>query len=136
VQVSSRTGWQPTGLGRPGERFAFQYISGSWSVDYRNFPYVGMEGYSDAVDRQIYQGCKLNQTWNYGLMLAQTDAQGQLFLRIHDSDQCLGDNDGAITVKITSQGATSARWVGDGTRMMPAAPGVRELHALNVTCRH
>jgi hypothetical protein len=148
VKVDSRTGWQPTGLGRPGEKFAYTYISGSWTVGYPGLPYVGLEGYSDAVDRTIYQGCKFDQRWNYGLMLWTVGPKGELSLRIHDRDECLGDNDGAITVKVASQGVNSAscntercEWrlsQPDTQALVDTLKGVSQSKALEVvgtTCR-
>ena len=125
VDVSSTQGWQqtPVTLHR-GDKVSLWYETGSWSVDHVNFPYVGPGGYSSAVDQKIYQGCKLNPNWVYGLMLGRigngptmvvgksatltADRDGPLELRIHDGDACLGDNAGAIRMEYSVQAAPPA----------------------------
>src|SRR5690348_456477 len=69
--VSSTTGWQFVGNVRGGKDALIKYVSGSWTVDYRNFEYVGIRGYSRDVDRQIYQGCKIKPGYPYGVMLGR-----------------------------------------------------------------
>ena len=57
VSVSSTTGWQKTSVHlNSGDKYTVTYVSGTWSVDYRNFPYVGPGGYSEQEDAKIYQG--------------------------------------------------------------------------------
>jgi len=121
VTVSSTTGWQETPVSlKTGETFAVTYVSGSWTVDYRNFPYVGPGGYSAQVDGEIYQGCKVDTSETYGVLLGSvgstTDGDspigqggtftagnnGYLYLRINDDDACLGDNSGSVTVTVTT----------------------------------
>src|SRR5690348_16753683 len=59
VTVSSTLGWQNTPLSvTKGQSYTVSYISGSWTVDSRNFPKVGPAGYSNSIDQTIYQGCK------------------------------------------------------------------------------
>jgi hypothetical protein len=48
--------------------FTVKYVSGSWTVDYRNFPYVGPGGYSNQEDAKIYQDCKFDANRNYGVL--------------------------------------------------------------------
>lgn len=114
--VSSTEEWQqmPLSVGR-GEKFTVFYVSGSWTVDERNFPGVGPDGYEPAVDREIYQPCKLVPGQPFGKLLGRVGENGRtfpvgaggtltapssgtLFLRINDADRCLGDNDGSIAV--------------------------------------
>ena len=35
----------------------------------RNFPYVGPGGYSEQEDAKIYQGCKIDTSITYGVLL-------------------------------------------------------------------
>lgn len=120
--ISSTTGWQQTPFTlKAGEVYALGYVSGSWTVDYRNFPWVGPGGYSNSVDSQIYQGCKYLPSRNYAVLLGavgngqtfaigtggtfQASTSGPLWLRINDDDACLGDNAGSVTMKIETQPA-------------------------------
>jgi hypothetical protein len=116
--VGSTSGWQPTTLKvTQGQPLSFSAV-GAWTVDYRNFSYVGPEGYSSEEDSQIYQGCKLDPLLPYGTLLARigdnlsfwvvgrggtftADSSGALAFRIHDSDGCLGDNTGSVQVTVT-----------------------------------
>ncbi len=114
--VSSTEGWQqmPLSVGR-GEKFTVFPVSGSWTVDARNFPRVGPDGYGPAVDERIHRPCKFDRGQPFGKLLGRVGenggefpvgaggtltapSSGTLFLRINDADRCLGDNDGAITV--------------------------------------
>jgi serine/threonine protein kinase len=122
VSVSSTTGWQETSVYlKSGDKFTVTYASGSWSVDYRNFPYVGPGGYSEQEDAKIYQGCKIDTSQTYGVLLGSVGSapngafpigqggtfaagnNGYLYLRINDNDACLGDNNGSVTVTITTK---------------------------------
>jgi hypothetical protein len=120
VDVSATQGWQQTAITlHRGDKVSLWYERGVWSVDHVHFPYVGPGGYSSAVDQQIYQGCKLNPNWVYGLMLGRigngptmvigqaatltADRDGPLQLRIHDGDACLGDNDGTVRMEYSVQ---------------------------------
>jgi hypothetical protein len=120
--VFATQGWQSTGVSvGANSRFRISYHYGTWTVDYRNFHYVGPGGYSADVDRQIYQGCKgypehpyaylmgaiSNSNRSYELHVGgggnwMTPISGTLYLRINDNDRCLGDNAGAVTVTITT----------------------------------
>ena len=96
--VDARQGWQTTSLFvRQSQKLTFS-AEGAWSVDYRNFPFVGPNGYPLAVDRSIYQGCKLVRNLTYGIWAY---AIGPLSFRIHDGDACLGDNAGSVKVTVT-----------------------------------
>jgi len=116
--VSSTVGWQKTPITlTAGDTYGMAYESGTWTVDYRNFPQVGPQGYSSSVDKTIYQGCKYNPTSNYGVLLGvvgdsaedfvigaggvfTANNSGPLYLRINDDDACLGDNAGSVTMYI------------------------------------
>jgi len=116
--VSSTSGWQKTAVSlKAHDEYTVSYVSGSWTVDYRNFPRVGPQGYSDAVDKTIYQGCKYDASRNYAVLLGKVGASGatfpigasglftassggSLYLRINDDDACLGDNAGSVTMYI------------------------------------
>ena len=118
TSISSQTGWQQTGLYlNAGEKFYVDYSGGSWTIDYKNFPYVGPAGYTADIDKTIAPGYKFDATVPYGYLLGEVgngkeirigvnsgpftaDASGFLSLRINDSDSTLGDNDGAITVSL------------------------------------
>jgi hypothetical protein len=95
-----------------------------------NLPYVGIEGYSQAADAQIFQGCKMDPNLPYGILLARigdgpaftmppgrsfgAPGSGPVFLRIHDADRCLVDNDGSVTVGLSS---TPRTWRRRGTSL-------------------
>lgn len=119
VSVSSTTGWQKTPVHlNSGDKFTVSYVSGTWTVDYRNFPYVGPGGYSEQEDAKIYQGCKIDTSETYGVLLGSIGSvpsgafpigqggtfaagnNGELYLQINDT--CLGDNSGSVTVTITT----------------------------------
>jgi hypothetical protein len=147
VTVSSTSGWQrsPFYLSL-GQRYSVSYISGTWTVDYRNFPRVGPQGYSNQVDGTIYPGCKYDSNVNYAVLLGKTGnggtfpigaggsfiatQSGYLSLRINDGDACLTDNVGQVVMKITPHGVhlpgDSFGWaVGvSGSTAVIGAPGV------------
>jgi hypothetical protein len=120
--VFATQGWQSTGVSVGAHsRFRISYNYGTWTVDYRNFPYVGPEGYSADIDPQIYQGCKGYPEHPYGYLMGaisnsdrsyelhvgrggnwMAPISGTLYLRINDKDGCLVDNAGAVTVRITT----------------------------------
>jgi len=123
--ISSTTGWQQSSVNlTAGEAYTLAYVSGSWTVDFRNFPRVGPAGYSSQVDSQIYQGCKYLASSNYAVLLGSVGsspafaigkggtftapASGRLSLRINDGDACLGDNAGSVTMKIGTPPALPA----------------------------
>jgi hypothetical protein len=119
TSISSRTGWQQSRiLLNAGDKFQVNYRGGSWTVDYKNFPYVGPAGYSPDVDKTIAQAYKFDSSVPYGYLVGQVgngkkilignkagpftaDVSGILSLRINDGDSSLADNDGAITVVIS-----------------------------------
>lgn len=117
--VSSTRGWQKVPIKlKAGQRYTVSYVSGSWTVDHRNFPRVGPGGYSNSVDKTIYQGCRYYAHSNYGVLLGAVGdsaadfpigqggifnaaSSGPLYLRINDDDACLGDNAGSVTMYIS-----------------------------------
>ncbi|WP_212735315.1 hypothetical protein [Herbidospora galbida] len=120
VSVSATDGWQDAGLFlHAGDTLIVRFISGTWTVDHRNFPHVGPAGYPAHIDAQIWQGCKLKPA-AYGKLLASVDQinltevgaggvfsikqSGRLRFRIHDGDTCLGDNAGAVKVTVAHLG--------------------------------
>jgi hypothetical protein len=117
IDVSSTIGWNYTPIPfQKGETFTIEFVSGEWSVDYRNLPSVGPEGYDATDDADIYQPCKFATDLPYGRLLGSVgsqgvfsvgrggtftaDASGSLALRINDIDQCLVDNDGSVRVTV------------------------------------
>ncbi|MGN9786005.1 hypothetical protein ACTMTF_31575 [Nonomuraea sp. ZG12] len=115
--ISSESGWQRAGVFvEPGDLVRVQQVGGSWTVDHRRFDYVSARGYTWRADRHIAQGCKILNSRTYGTMVGKVNGhvfkvgtglvfraqeEGFLELRINDADRCLGDNDGAIRVKIS-----------------------------------
>jgi hypothetical protein len=115
--ISSESGWQRSGVFvEPGDLVRVQQVGGSWTVDHRKFHYVSARGYTWRADRHINQGCKILDSRTYGTLVGKINGhvfkvgsgmvfrageEGFLELRINDADRCLGDNDGAIRVKIS-----------------------------------
>lgn len=119
VDISATRSWQSTGVQvSPGTIYTVTQIGGNWTVDYRSFSYVSGAGYSAAEDARIYQGCKLNSAWRYGVLVARIgnsvftigrsrsfsiNATGPLELSIHDNARCLGDNAGFLRIQIATR---------------------------------
>jgi fibro-slime domain-containing protein len=124
VTISSTAGWQTTSFKVAKGQQMYFVAGGSWTVDYRNFRSVGPDGYTPEVDRTIFQGCKLESILPYGVLLVRIGADDPTFIaigsndelpayrdgflqfRIHDADDCLGDNAGQVT-SIVSLSPTS-----------------------------
>jgi hypothetical protein len=118
VSVSATKGWQQAAITlSKGQSYTVSYVSGTWTVDYRNFPYVDAAGYSNSVDQKIYQLCKYDPQRNYAVMLGRVGSSGAffpigdggtfkaassglLYLRINDDNACLGDNAGSVTMYV------------------------------------
>lgn len=122
VKIGSRAGWKKTPLHLvPGNKYHMWHEAGGWTVDYRNFTWVGPEGYPPRIDKQIYQGCKIVPQWPYAKLIGKVGTKGSIFkvglagngtrtftarsrgylyLRIHDGDACLGDNRGSVGMRI------------------------------------
>jgi hypothetical protein len=115
--ISSESGWQNAGVYvEPDDMVRIHHVSGRWTVDYREFPYVSSAGYAWRLDRRIYQGCKILSRHPHGSMIARINNDhyrvgsraliearqaGFPQLRVNDADGCLRDNDGAVRVKIS-----------------------------------
>jgi hypothetical protein len=68
-KIEAIEGWKPAGVVvKAGQILTFS-VQGDWSVDYRNFSFVGPEGYLPEEDAMIYQGCKFNPELPYGKLL-------------------------------------------------------------------
>ncbi|MEV5572443.1 serine/threonine-protein kinase [Spirillospora sp. NPDC052269] len=118
VQVDATSGWQSTGVNvKAGQRIGIDFVSGGWTVDHRYFPEVGPQGYDSTTDARIYQGCKLDPSLHYGVLLGRVGGggmfvvgtrtsisapdSGEFQLRIHDQDHCLVDNAGSLLMRLT-----------------------------------
>jgi hypothetical protein len=115
--ISSEAGWQRAGVFvEPGDLVQVNHAGGRWTVDHREFPYVSARGYPWHIDREIQQGCKILGNSTYGTLIGKINGnvfkigrgatfrvheEGFLELRINDEDRCLGDNDGAVRVKVS-----------------------------------
>ncbi|MDQ1016384.1 hypothetical protein QFZ43_002933 [Streptomyces afghaniensis] len=116
MAIDSSRGWQrmPVSVNE-GERFFVFYVSGSWTVDRRNYARVGAEGYPEQTDSEIYQPCKLDRDGPFGELMGRVGENGEpfpvgsggeftsrdtgpIYLRINDHDRCLNDNDGSLNV--------------------------------------
>ncbi|HEU5431374.1 MAG TPA: fibronectin type III domain-containing protein, partial [Thermomicrobiales bacterium] len=128
VAISSTQDWQDTGITfQQGDQFMVAYVSGTWTVDYRFYAYVGPEGHPPDVDAQINPACKIIDTLPYGRLLGvigngsifsvgaggafTADDSGELFLTINDI--CRLDNDGSVVMLVAS--AVAARTRAKGT---------------------
>jgi hypothetical protein len=114
VNVPSTKSWQPTGVSlQAGTAYGVWQSSGKWTVDSRSFAYVTGAGYTPQTDAKIYQGCKENGSWPYGILLGRINGaifpigrgrsftaseSGVLELGIHDN--CISDNAGSLIVKV------------------------------------
>jgi hypothetical protein len=147
MTVRSDIGWQPTTLDLgAGQAFTVEYRSGTWTVGYPGLARVGIGGYDAVYDQRIYQGCKILTDQTYGHLLARTGsgapfladhdgtftapAAGRLEFRINDDDRCLGDNAGAVDLRVgtgTGTGPTTGPTTtpttnpGSGTTMFTAS---------------
>ena len=119
-EVDSTRGWQPTSLAvTAGQQVTLSAV-GKWSVDARNFSFVGPQGYTPQEDARIYQGCKVDPSQPYGVLLVRfgddhgfqvvgaagtltAHYSGPVSFRINDADSCLGDNRGSVKVTATIQ---------------------------------
>ncbi|WP_192583709.1 serine/threonine-protein kinase [Streptomyces albicerus] len=123
--VRSTTGWQGvTGVPvQQGDRVTVRFVSGEWTVDYRNKPTTGPAGYDANIDRSLdgAKSCKVKPEVPFGTLLARLAGEqdfpvhtvgrnltfrptgnGTLQLRINDGDgTCLQDNRGTLTVRVS-----------------------------------
>lgn len=114
--VQATQGWLSTGITvNTKQYFGIWQKSGSWTVDKNNFGNVDAAGYPPQIDQTIFQGCKYNGSWPYGLLLGKvgtnvfpigrggsflSSQSGVLQLGINDQSSCLGDNAGALSVSV------------------------------------
>src|SRR5205085_12035081 len=81
-QVDAKRGWQGSSIVvQQGQGLSF-VVTGGWTVDFRNLPYVGPQGYSPQVDSTIYQGCKLDPKLPYAVLLVRIGADDPSFKTI------------------------------------------------------
>jgi len=119
MEVKAELGWQSTGLALRSEQvFNVAYLDGTWTVDYRSVPVVGPEGYSGEWDENLGRSCTVDTSFPYARLLSQigdgplfsvgrgdefeATRDGVLHLRINDGDVCLGDNAGAVRVRVST----------------------------------
>jgi hypothetical protein len=144
-EVSATRGWQVSPIiVSQGQQVSIT-ASGSWTVDYRNFSYVGPDGYSPAEDSRIYQGCKLvlvqvpygrllAKIGNTGYVIGQSgkfiaNDTGPLAFRIHDANRCLADNAGSVGVTVATVQPTPAIGKPDETPpLLIALPSNAQMH--------
>lgn len=123
--VQSTAGWQEvSGVSvQKGDRVTVRYVSGEWTVDYRNKPMTGPAGYDAVTDRSLdgSKSCKIEPKVPFGTLLARLEGQqdfpvhvagrkltfraagnGTLQLAINDAaESCVQDNRGAMTVQVS-----------------------------------
>lgn len=138
--IDSKRGWQSTGVKVTAGQQLTISAKGSWSVDSRNFSFVGPDGYSPEEDSRIFQGCKLDPILPYGILLVKVgddpsfwvigsggtfraDRDGFLAVRIHDADACLGDNDGTMKGKVTGSGLSRREPTGQAPNLIVLVHG-------------
>lgn len=114
-QVDAKQGWQYFNLLRPRSRVAS--ITGSWSVDTRNYSSVGAEGHTGEAGQKLepYGEYKYVQSMPSGALLVDIPTEGYGYIpvsqamnlprsviktamRINDGDNTLGDNAGSLQV--------------------------------------
>ncbi|MCU0545972.1 MAG: hypothetical protein MUE44_28040 [Oscillatoriaceae cyanobacterium Prado104] len=114
-EVDSRKGWQYFAV--PGQFTRVVSISGSWSVDYRNYRRIGPEGHSGEAARRLslYNQYKYTQSYPFGVLIVGTPGDWEIWIprsnwplpktvsqivmmRINDADNALGDNAGLLQV--------------------------------------
>lgn len=122
VTINSTSGWQATGIVLNKNAMLYvDYISGGWTVDANIYGMVGSEGYPVSVDRQIWDPsqCKIVQSAPYGALVGKIGngpvfevgrskliwfpSNGELFLSINDKYKCSWDNQGQVTVRVTTK---------------------------------
>ncbi|XZN89009.1 MAG: hypothetical protein ACM65M_15100 [Microcoleus sp.] len=114
-EVDARKGWQSFTL--PGRFTQVVSISGSWSVDDRNYKRIGPEGHSGEAAKRLepYNQYKYTQTYPFGVLLVGVPGDWEtaiprpiwplpkavsqrVMMRINDADNALGDNAGSLLV--------------------------------------
>jgi len=116
VVILATQGWQSTGVNvTQGTSYGVWQTQGLWTVDNRSFRKVDGAGYALQDDAKIFQGCKIDRSWPYGLLIGRVGSNvfqigratsftalqnGILELSIHDSANCLADNAGSLSVSV------------------------------------
>jgi hypothetical protein len=121
--VSATQGLQDSGIDIPAYSwFRVEYVSGTWTVDHRNFGYVDANGHPADIDQRINPECKHDERAPYGHLLGESRQEAhfpgwyrignsgefrnhwetdmRLYFRINDIDRCLVDNAGSVTVNV------------------------------------
>ncbi len=97
-----------------------EYVSGSWTVDQTQYNYVGIYGYDNYIDGQIWEPevCKELSNAPYGALLGKINDEepfivkpgfkfiskgGKLSFKINDKYDCQWDNAGAVRVRVLFQ---------------------------------
>lgn len=105
-----------------GDRVTVRFASGEWTVDFRSKPMTEQAGYDAAIDQSLEgaKDCKVKPTAPFGTLLArlaggqnppvhvvgqkltfQAARNGTLQLAINDGGNCLQDNRGTMTVRVS-----------------------------------
>jgi len=122
VTIYATLNWQATGVTLNKNSVMYiNYISGNWTVDGSEYEPVGPEGYTEQISALIWNPskCKLLQNASFGTLLGKINNgpvfevgrskllmasnEGELFLSINDSYNCVGDNQGEIVVGIIAK---------------------------------
>jgi hypothetical protein len=149
--IASRAGWQQTPLTlRQGDQFSVSNLGGAWTVDKRNWPFVGSGGYSAEMDTRIgYPSCKLDSRWPFAALLAKVDdgavflvdgggtftaeRDGALYLQINDATICQGDNEGSVSVRITKPACARLSVVPSYKEIPRGGTGTTEVQVADVS---
>lgn len=114
-EVDSRKGWQYFTVA--GQFTHVVSITGSWSVDYRNYRRIGPEGHSGEAAKRLepYNQYKYTESYPFGVLLVGVPGDWEtvvprpnwplpkavsqrVMMRINDADNALGDNAGSLLV--------------------------------------
>lgn len=110
-EVKSWKGWQHTNLFlSPGDQVKIRYVSGSWTIDTRNYKKVDASGHADAGRGTFVSDGRAGALVGYigdgdpflvgNALDLRARTKGPLWLRMDDGDRMLEDNDGTIIVSI------------------------------------
>jgi hypothetical protein len=120
--VSSVGDWLSTPITlQANQVYQTAYLTGTWTVDKTKYAAVGPEGYDTSTDTAIgfWSYCKYAMDLPYGTLLGKigttgdvipigrggsftAPADGNLFLRINDVNNCQVDNDGFVNVNVSA----------------------------------
>ncbi|MGX5211092.1 hypothetical protein ACWKT3_20845 [Streptomyces violaceus] len=136
--VQSANGWQPmTGVSvQRGDQVTVRFLSGEWTVDYRNKPMTGPTGYDAAKDRSLGEAksCKIKPATPFGTLRAHLVGEQEFPVRVvgqrltfratGNSTLQLGINDGAGSCSQEQQRRADRT----GERHAPTATGYDQRH--------